>query len=199
MTKEVSVFSRLPKSFIVLSLALTIVLAAVGCSSQSLETDHPGPEFEIGDFTARLENTEPDDIARILGINRWKFSLTRDSDEELGLEAILAIDSPDEPTEIIDEIRIFTTETDLEGMVAIYPLGESLANAAEIRIYMQLGAGSTSSVIPNPFKEFSSWYTANPADVLEDDVLRLMAFSDNEPMPGPENTVLTLQLTTFVE
>jgi hypothetical protein len=186
-------------TLIALSLVLTIVLAVAGCSSQSLETDRLVSDLEVGDFTARLESTEPDDVAQILGINRWKFTLKRDSDEELGLEAILAINSPDKPTEIIDEIRVFTTETDVEGMVGIYPLGGSLANAAEIRIYMQAGAGSTSSVIPNPFKEFSSWYTANPADVLEDDVLRLMAFSDNEPMPGPENTVLTLQLTTYVE
>ena len=190
-------FSREHNTLVLLSVALIIVLAAAACATQSPQTDHPGPEFEVGDFTARLEKAEPDDVAQILGINRWKFTLERDSAEELGLEATLAINAPDEPTEIIDELRIFTTETDVEGMVAIYPLGESLANAAEIRIYMQLAGGSTTSVISIPFKEFSSWSTANPADVLEADDLRLMAFSDSVPMPSPENTVLSLRVEQF--
>jgi hypothetical protein len=115
------------------------------------------------------------------------------------VEAELSITSPDEPANVIEEIRIFTTGTQVDGMVAVYPLDESLLNADEVRVYMQLGSGSISSVIPNPFKEFNSSYIANPADLLENDDLRLMAFSDGGPMPSQDNTVLSFRVDTFSE
>lgn len=182
-------------------IALTITLTASfvlgGCSTTSGDVASQDPQLQIGDFSVELQAIEPDDIAQILGITRWKFTLQRDSEEEVGLDAAMIITDPRKPDQVIDEMRIFTTEREVEGMVALYPLGESLFNAGEIRIYLQLGSGSTSSVIPNPFKEYSASYTANPADVLQDDSLRLMAFSDSGPMPSPENTVLALQIESF--
>jgi hypothetical protein len=183
----------------IVTLVLIAVTALASCSTPGEEIMPTDDQLQIGEFAVELQKTEADDVAQILGISRWKFTLQRDSEQEVGLEAALSITSPDGPVEVIDEIRIFTTESEVDGMVAIYPLGESLFNADEIRIYMQLGSGSTSSVISNPFKEFSSSYTANPADVLDDGSLRLMAFSDNEPMPSPENTVLSLSIDTFSE
>ncbi len=156
-------------------------------------------QFKIDDFSVELMKTEPDDVAQILGIHLWKFTLQRDADQEIGLEAVLSINSPDEPENVIDKLRIFTNERQVDGMVAIYPLGESLLNAEEVRVYLQLGSGSISSVIPNPFKGFSSSYTANPADVLENKNLRLMAFSDGGPMPSQDNTFLSFSVETFME
>ncbi len=181
------------------ALALIVITASVSCSTPGEETMPMDDQLQIGEFTVEFKKTEADDVAQILGINRWKYTLQRDSEQEVGLEATLSITTPGEPAEVIDEMRIFTTETEIEGMVALYPLGDSLFNAEEIRIYMQLGSGSTTNVMPNLFKEFSSSYTANPADVIENDNLRLMAFSDNEPMPSPENTVLSLSINTFSE
>jgi hypothetical protein len=172
------------------------VLALANCNSGKVVSP-PDDGFQVNGFSVELIKTEPDDIAQILGINRWKFGLQRDSEQEVGLHAKLSITSPDQPAEVIDELRIFTTEMKVDGMVAIYPMGESLFNADEVRIYMQLGGGSTSRVIANPFKEFSSSYNANPADLLENQDLRLMAFSDTDPMPSPDNTVLILNIDTF--
>jgi hypothetical protein len=184
---------------IVLSFSAIAFAALSGCATSSNEADQPESDIKMEDFSVQIYKTEPDDIARILGINRWNFSLQRDSESDVGLEAALAIVSTNEPEDVIDQIRIFTTEDEVEGMVAIYPLGESLLNADQVRIYLQLGSGSTSSVISNPFKDFSSSYTANPADTLQDNSLQLMAFSDNEPMPRAENTILSLTLDTFSE
>jgi hypothetical protein len=197
--KDVSVLFRKHTTLIFLSVALTVLLAASGCVTQSPDTDLSGSGLEIGGFSTRLQKTEPDDLAQILDINRWKFSLLRETNEEVGLKVAMTIGSPGKTAKVIDEMCIFTTEQVVEGMVAIYPLGESLFNTDEVRIYMQVGGGSTSSVIPNPFKEFSSSYSANPADVLENKDLRLMAFSDTDPMPGPDNTVLSLRIETFSE
>jgi hypothetical protein len=188
---------RKPRFTLTFVLVLIAVAALASCSTTNEAVDPPNEQLQIGNFTMEVKKNEPDDIAQILGINRWKFTLQRDVEHEVGLEATLFIASPDEPAETIKEIRIFTDETRVEGLVAIYPLGESLFKADEVRVYMQLGSGSTSSVLPNPFKEFGSSYTANPADVLDRDSLRLMAFSDNAPMPSPENTVLSLNIEQF--
>lgn len=190
---------RVIRAVTVFMLASITITAMASCSASDADATPTGDELQIGDFSIDLERTEPDDVAQILGINRWKFSLQRDSEQEAGLDGTLLITSPGEPDKVIDELRIFTTEAEIDGMVAIYPLGESLFNADQIRVYMQLGSGSSSSVISNPFKAFSASYTANPADVLDDGSLRLMAFSDNQPMPSPENTVLSLSIHTFSE
>lgn len=179
-----------------LIMACIGVLALASCSNGKAVSP-PDDGFQVGDFSVELIKAEPDDIAQILGISRWKFNLQRDSEQEVGLHAKLSISSPDQPAEVLDELRISTTDMNVDGMVAIYPMGESLFNADEVRIYMQIDGGITSSVIENPFNEFSSSYTANPADILENQDLRLMAFSDTDPMPSPDNTVLTLDIDTF--
>jgi hypothetical protein len=193
------VSSLKPNIIITTTITLVALVAISACSTPTPEAAKSGNEFQIGDFSVRVHKTQPDDIAQILGINRWKLSLQRKPLQEVGLMAELAISSPETGRQVIDELRIFTTEPDINALVALYPLGESLYDADEVRIYMQLGGGSSTSVIPNPFKKFSSSYTANPADVLDNKDLRLMAFSDTDPMPGPDNTILSLRIETFQE
>ena len=191
--------SHKPNIIITIIIALVALVAITACSTPALEAATSGNGFQISDFSIRIHKTQPDDIAQILGINRWKFSLQRNSVQEVGFKAELAISSPEIGRQVIDELRIFTTEPEINAMVALYPLGESLYDADVVRIYMQLGGGSSTSEIPNPFKKFSSSYTANPADVLENNDLQLMAFSDTDPMPGPDNTVLSLRIEIFNE
>ncbi|MGD8553312.1 MAG: hypothetical protein PVG02_06600, partial [Anaerolineales bacterium] len=129
---------RKPRFTLTFVLVLIAVAALASCSTTNEAVDPPNEQLQIGNFTMEVKKTEPDDIAQILGINRWKFTLQRDVEHEVGLEATLFIASPDVPAETIKEIRIFTDETRVEGLVAIYPLGESLFKADEVRVYMQL-------------------------------------------------------------
>lgn len=180
---------------IIFSILFAIFAAA--CQATPIESPIP-TEVQIGELNIRTQETEPDEIANILGIQLWKFEVDLPVEEvETGLQAELVLRDPQTGIQTIEELRVITTESDLGTLVAIYPIAESLFNAEQVRIYMESGSGSTSSVIANPFREFSASYTANPVDVLEDGSFLLMAFSDTGSMPAPDNTTLELRLTTW--
>lgn len=176
-------------------LSLLFVLVASACQATPVSTP---TEVQIGELTIKPQEVESDDIARILGIQRWKFEVGIPVEEdETGVQMELVLRDPQTGESTINELRVITRESEQDALVAIYPIADSLFQAEHVRIFLESGSGSTSNVIENPFRDFNASYTANPVDLLEGGAFLLMAFGDTGSMPAADNTTLVLRFSTW--
>lgn len=179
---------------LILSIMLGLVLTA--CQS----TVQPAEQLQglsVAGWNIEAVETESNELARILSVRHWKLQMNREGNEEIGIAVSLELIDPDGDHRILDEVRMISDESELETLVAVYPIDESLTQAGQIRIFMEVGSGSTSSVVDNPFGNYSAFYTANLADPVEEGYFRLMAFGDGEPMPSDRNLQLVLRFDRF--
>lgn len=177
-------------------LLFVLAMLLAGCGQGDAISRTPTGESVEGWTVVPLES-EQIELAQILSVNKWKFELRHEVEGETGLRLSLALVAPDGANQTLNDMRIISDRDELESLVAVYPIDESIHRAEQIRIYMKSGSGSNSIVIANPFRDFSASYTAGAPESLGEGAYRLMAFADDEPMPSAENYQLVVQVEGF--
>lgn len=177
-------------------LALILALLLAGCGQRAAIPRTPAGESIDGWTVVPVESTESE-LAQILSVNSWKFDLKREAEGRTGIKLTLQVVDPQGQSRTLNDIRIVSDRAELDSLVAIYPIDESIHRADQIRIFMKSGSGSNSIVMANPFLDFSDSFTADAPDPLGDGTYRLMAFGNNEPMPTADNHQLILRVEGF--
>lgn len=139
-------------------------------------------------------DVQPDEIAEILDIQRWKF-VVEPPEGNQGLHFTLDLLPPGEEPETLYSFGLNNQSSEAqETLVAIYPIDESIYQAEQIKIHVSSGSASSSAVVDNPFMglEFSSPY--QPAELQEDGSYKLMAFSPNGSLPSADDILLVFRV-----
>jgi hypothetical protein len=140
-----------------------------------------------------------DDVAQILGIERWKFQV-KPPEPGTQLRFQLELRRPGEEPRVLESLIVQSDgDSATESLVGVYPIHESIFRADQVKLFISGGGGSTSSVIDNPFQAYTFSSPSAPAELQEDGTFKLMAFSTEGHIPSAENSVLVFAIQILNE
>jgi hypothetical protein len=182
---------------VIIWLAAIVTLAAA-CSplpmAQPTETPLGVPYRSPEGLEITSPDVQQDDVAQILGIERWKF-LVKPPEPDTQLRFQLELRRPGEEPQVLDSLVVQSaSNSETESLVGVYPIQESIFRADKIKLFISGGGGSTSSVITNPFRAYTFSSPSLPAELQEDGTFKLMAFSTEGHIPSAENSALVFSI-----
>lgn len=130
-------------------------------------------------------DVQPDEIAEILDIERWKFYVVL-PEPDLKIAYKLELRQPGKAPVILAKDEATADTTDEEVLVALYSMDTSLSRDDEIKYYLKTANGKSHFIIPNPFKDFAVGQESRPATVQPDGSFLLTRFFVGFPKSGEE-------------
>ena len=180
-----------------------IVILAVACGPLPVTQPTETSERDTYRSPEGLEITplevQRDDVAQIVGIERWKFQV-KPPEPDVQLLFQLDLRRPGEEPQLLDSLIVQSNSgSETECLVGVYPIHESIFGADEVKFFISGGGGSTASVIDNPFQAYTFSSPSAPAESQEDGNFKLMAFSTEGHIPSTENSVLVFSIRVLNE
>ncbi len=182
---------------IVLASAFILFLL-VGCSGSGsgAAKQQKGEVFksvnglEVKSVDAQAYDLETSEVAKILSIQRWKFTVTP-SDTNTKLNFQLEMHDPNGEVKTLSSFTIFPSETTpMNILVAFYPLEGSFFDLAKLKYFIEAGSGSTQQMIDNPFMDFSGYGPSSPAQLDDEGKFLLVRFSKDGSMGTDQDSLL---------
>lgn len=193
ITTKFRIFTRL-----VISMLFISVLVVTGCADLQ-GTEQPGNmEGAVYSSATGLQvaalNVQSDEIAEVLDIERWKFEVTPPASKASLRYSLVLLQPGDEPQTLFSFGVDNEEAGEIDVLVAIYPIDESLYRAEKMKIYVRSGSGSSSAVVDNPFMGFDFSSPSQPAELHNDGSFKLISFSSDGSIPSPDDVLLVFQV-----
>ena len=190
-------FRKSPHWFILISVVVLLPLA--GCSGQPVGP-MPQPPRETYPSPQGLVITslgvQPDEIAKILEIKRWKFTVTP-FDTATKLNYQLELHPPSGEAQVLSSFIICPDNTEpMDTLVAFYPVDGSLFESSRVKLYIESGGGATSQLIDNPFLDFPGFGPTTPAKLQENGEFLLVRLSPTASVGTDQDSRLTFSVRT---
>lgn len=175
-----------------------ILLLLVGCSGpgNGTSSQQKGDVFksaqglEVKSVDAHAYDLEISEVAKILDIQRWKFTVTP-SDTKTKLNFRLEMHDPNGEVNVLSSFTIIPVDTaPIDTLVAFFPLEGSLFSSAKLKYFIEAGSGSTQQIIDNPFMEFSGFGPSSPAKLDEEGKFLLVRISKDGSLGTDQDSAL---------
>ena len=190
MSRKLYIQSILTGALILLMLAGCSGLGSETVTQQQGQVYQSPLGFEVATVDGNTYDLEANEVAKILDIQRWKFTVTP-SDTKTKLNFQLELHQPDGESEVLSSFTIVPVDTGpIDTLLAFYPLQGSLFNSDKVKYYIEAGGGSTQQILDNPFKEFSGYGPSSPAKLDQDGKFLLVRLSKNGSMGADQDTLL---------
>ena len=182
-------------------IVATIMLIGLvaGCAPfQRQQTEaQPTPIELVGGGYATPQTVAQDDLADILNISRWAFTLELPPSRAVNY-VVEVVQPGQEPAQLLtlsQGARPDNTEqTDV--LAALQPLDGSSATAERLRVFLRAGGGTSSTIVDNPFAELNSFAPAAAGQQLDDGSLLLyVGHSSNQMTTDRDGIVVTDDMT----
>lgn len=199
---------RFPTSFPFVRAITATIVAVVTLSILAACTIVP-PEsipaetiitLQTGELTVTPQEGEVSDVAQVLGVEMWYFQVNPPAQSVSGIHYQMELQHPQQESEILSSFTTWAAnDSNKQALVAIYPIGDSIFLADQVKLYMRSAGGETSQVIANPFRDFKGASRSRPAKQMEPNTFELMTFDKELGPPQAERSQLVLKIVTESE
>jgi hypothetical protein len=189
-----------------IALLTTSALAACSGVSQIGQSSPAVSTLETIEGVAVIPTeVEQDPVGEILGMQMWTFDVTLPDSVSLDLEDGAAVSyqlelrQPGQAPEVLGSFSTTSSDQNFELLVGLHPLGNTLVQAETLQYYLRAGGLSSSGLIANPFKRFSTgtaaWSKRQPTEMKAvDNEIVLMEIGSAGRVPDPQNSLLVLKI-----
>jgi len=190
MSRKIYVRSILTGALILLILASCSGLGSEMVTQQREQVYQSPQGLKVTTVDTKAYDLEVNEVAKILDIQSWKFTLTP-VDTQTRLNYQIELQQPKVEAQVLSSFTIIPVDTKpINTLLAIYPLEGSLMNSAKLKFYIESGSGTTTQVLDNPFQEFSGYGPSSPAKLDQDGKFLLARLSKNGGVGTDQDSIL---------